>query len=71
MNPLKHYIEALVNFIDQKNWTRIGLINGPTPYHRYVAELLQREFLNDLGINVVPYIRLTCEDSFSQALKVI
>ena len=71
MNPLKHYIEALVNFIDQKNWTRIGLINGPTPYHQYVAELLQRELLSDLGINVVPYIRLTCEDSFSQALKVI
>ena len=70
MNPLKHYIEALVNLIDQKNWTRIGLINGPTPYHQYVAELLQRDLLNDLGINVVPYIRLTGE-SFSQPLKVI
>ena len=58
MNPLVHYIESLVSFTDQLNWTRIGLISDGSHYHELAAELFQKQLLDDFNITVAPYIRL-------------
>ena len=43
MNPLIHYVEALVAFFDHLNWTRIGLISDDTYYYEFAAELVQQK----------------------------
>ncbi len=59
MNPLEYYIKALVSFLDQQNWTRIGLITGDTYYHRFAAELLQKKLFANLNITLTPFVRVT------------
>ena len=71
MNPLVHYIEALVSFTDQLNWTRIGLISDGSRYHEYVAETFQKELLSNFGRFVVPYIRLHQTIDFGRVLTAI
>ena len=58
MNPLVHYIEALVSFTDQLNWTRIGLISDDALYHQFAAELFKKQLLNKKGGFVSPSINL-------------
>ncbi len=70
MNPLIHYIEALISFTDSLNWTRIGLISDDTHYHQFAAELLQIQLKDDLRRTVVPYIRLHKGNVFHRALQV-
>lgn len=67
MNPLTHYVEALVSIVNQLNWTRIGLISDDTHYNQYTAELLQKHLLDP----VVPYIRLRKNPDFHQVLQTI
>ena len=50
MNPLVHYIEALISFTDELNWTRIGLISDGSHYHEFAAELFQ------VQRKIAPYI---------------
>lgn len=57
MNPLQHYVEALVGFIGQLNWTRIGLISDDAPYHLFAAEMLEKKLLENPEVTVSPYIR--------------
>ena len=71
MNPLVHYIEALVSFTDQLNWTRIGLISDGSRYHEYVAEIFQKELLSNFGRSVVPYIRLHQTIDFGRVLTAL
>ena len=71
MNPLVHYIKALVSFIDQLNWTRIGLISDGSHYHQFAADLFQTELLDDFDIFVAPYIRLDKDSDILHALKII
>ena len=40
LHPLSHYIEAIVSFIDEWKWSRIGMIRDDTLYHQYAAEML-------------------------------
>ena len=68
MNPLVHYIEALVSFTDALNWTRIGLISDGSRYNEYVAEIFQKELLTNFGRFVVPYIRLHQNTDFGHIL---
>ena len=70
MNPLVHYIEALVSFTDQLNWTRITLISDGSLYHEFAAELFQTQLLDDFNISVAPYIRLD-NNSEIMALQMI
>ena len=39
MNLLIHYIQTLISFTDQLNWTRVGLIGDGTYYYQFKAEL--------------------------------
>ena len=71
MNPLVHYIEALVSFTDQLNWTRIGLISDGSRYHEYVAEIFQKELLSNFGRFVFPYIRLHQTIDFGRVLTAL
>ncbi len=65
MNPLTHYIDALVSLTWRLNWTRIGLISDDTLYYQFTAELLQRQ------LHMVPYITLHHNSLFKQALETI
>ena len=40
IHPLSHYIEAIVSFINEWKWSRIGLIRDDTLYYQYAAEML-------------------------------
>ena len=71
MNPLVHYIKALVSFTNQLNWTRIGLISDGSHYHQFAVDLFQTQLLDNLGISAAPYIRLDKNSSILQALKII
>ena len=68
MNPLVHYIEALVSFTDQLNWTRIGLISDGSHYHELAAELFQRKLSTR---SVIPYVRLSESINITCALQMI
>lgn len=59
MRPLSHYIESLVGFFDELNWTRIGLITGNSYYYQFAAELLQKRLLQDPQNIVIPSVRIT------------
>ena len=59
MEPLSHYIDALVSFLDHLNWTRVGLITDNTYYYQFAAELLQRRLLQDPKNTVIPFVRIT------------
>ena len=56
MNPIQHCIDATVSFMDQLNWTCIGLITDDTYDHLYVAEMLHKKLLENPTI--APYIRM-------------
>ena len=58
MNPIQHYIAATVSFMDQLNWTRIGLITDDTYYHLFAAEMLQKKLLENPKRSIAPYIRI-------------
>lgn len=57
MNPL------LVSLLKKLNWTRIALIVENADYHRYEAELLQKELLSVGGVIVAPYVGVSPLDS--------
>ena len=40
IHPLSHYIDAIVSYIDEWKWSRIGLIRDDTLYYQYAAEML-------------------------------
>ena len=65
MNPLVHYIEALVSFTDQLNWTRIGLISDGSHYHEFAAELFQ------VQRKIAPYIYAQNNSDFHYTLQKI
>ena len=67
MNPLVHYIDALVKFTDYLNWTRIGLISDGSLYHEFASELFQTQLLD----NADPYIRLVNKSYINRALQII
>ena len=71
MNPLVHYIEALVSFTEQLNWTRIGLISDGSHYHEFAAELFQTQLLYDFNITVAPYVRLDNNSETIMALQMV
>ena len=71
MNPLVHYIKALVSFTDQLNWTRIGLISDGSHYHQFAADLFQTQLLDNFGISAALYIHWNKNSSIVQALKII
>ena len=45
IQPLSHYIETIVSFIDAWNWSRIGLIRDDTLYYQYAAEMLNAKLV--------------------------
>jgi hypothetical protein len=57
MNPIQHYIDAVVSFVDRLNWTRIGLITDDTLYHLFAVELLQKRLQSNPQRTITPYIR--------------
>ena len=56
LNPLSHYIQATVSFIEQWNLTCITVISEDTYYHQYAAELLYKELLQDSKREVSPML---------------
>lgn len=54
MNPLQHYIDAVASFVDELNWTRIGLISDDTYYHLFAAEMLQKKLFEKTRQNYCP-----------------
>ena len=71
MNPLVHYIEALVSFTDQLNWTRIGLISDGSHYHEFAAELFQQQLFKNYERSIVPYIYAHDNSDFHYTLQKI
>ena len=69
MNPLVHYIEALISFTDQLNWTRIGLISDNSHYHHYAAELFQTQLLDKYKIFAAPNIHVNHNPDISRILQ--
>ena len=63
MNPLMHYVEALVAFFDHLNWTRIGLISDDTYYYEFAAELLQQKLLENSERRITPFVRISESDN--------
>ena len=59
MNPLEHYIEALVSFTGELKWTRIGLISDGADFNLFAAEKLQTALHRNSEISIIPYIRVS------------
>ena len=55
-NPLSHYIQATVSFIEQWNLTCISVISEDAYYHQYAAEMLYKELLQDSNREVTPML---------------
>ena len=70
MNPLIHYIHALIGFTNQLNWTRVGLISDGTYYYETAAELLQK-LMSQSGKPLVPYIRMKKNSILQQVFQTI
>ena len=66
MNPLVHYIKALVSFTDKLNWTRIGLISDGSHYHEFATELFQVQ-----KRSIAPYIYTDDNSDFHYTLQKI
>ena len=45
IQPLSNYIESIVRFIEEWNWSRVGLIRDDTLYYQYSAELLHSKLV--------------------------
>lgn len=72
MWPLAHYTEAVVSFIDQWNWTRIGLISDTSNYYRYAAETLHNKILQGSDDRIViPSVTVTHESNSFEALNTV
>ncbi len=72
MNPLDHYIEALVTFTLQQNWTRIGVISDNTAYYRFAADRLQQQYDNAASQRTVtPFIRRHRKDGLNHILPTL
>ena len=69
MNPLAHYVEALVAFFDHLNWTRIGLISDDTYYYEFAAELVQQKLLENPERRIVPFVRISESDNKTKAIQ--
>lgn len=76
MNPLDHYIEALINLVIRQNWTRIGVVSDNTLYYQFAAEVLQKQLVSDYQNNstkvgtwtfFLPSESVRCMLSFQQA----
>ena len=68
MRPLSHYLQAIVSFIQQWNWTRIGLISDDSYYYQYAAELLMKQLSQDGNKVITPLITVTENGRFSDTL---
>lgn len=55
MNPLEHYIDALVSFTNELNWTRIGLISDGADINILAAEKLQMALLRNSERSITLY----------------
>ena len=69
MNPLMHYVEALVAFFDHLNWTRIGLISDDTYYYEFAAELVQQKLLENSELRIVPFVRISESDNRTKTIQ--
>lgn len=69
MNPLTHYIDALVTFCDQLKWTRIGLISDDNHYYTFAAELLQQKLLENPERTITPFVRIGERDNRSKSIQ--
>ena len=58
MRPLSHYLQAIVSFIQQWNWTRIGLISDDSYYYKYAAELLQDRLKGNSDKRIAPVLEV-------------
>lgn len=70
MNPLNHYVQALISFVDQLNWTRVALVSDNTYYYQFAAELLQMKMCES-GKTVVPLITLDEKPLLHQTLQTV
>ncbi len=68
MNPLTHYMDALVAFCDHLNWTRIGLIGDSTHYYQFAAELLQQKLLENPERRITPFVRINEGDNTTRII---
>ena len=69
MNPLTHYVEALVAFFDHLNWTRIGLISDGTYYYEFAAELVQQKLLENSERRIIPFVRISESDNRTKTIQ--
>ena len=63
MKPVLNYVDALVSFFSQWNWTRIGLINADSRYYQYIAEVLLIRLQKDLKKIITPTLTLSSGQS--------
>ena len=70
MNPLVHYIQTLISFTAELNWTRIGLISDGSIYYQYAADQL-KQLVHSSGRAFIPYVRLDKGIEFRQALETV
>ena len=71
MKPLSHYIEAIVSFVDQWNWTRIGLISDDSLYYQYAAELLLEKLKENNHTEVTPILTVNNNSSIVRSIKTV
>ena len=70
MNPLIHYIQTLISFTAELNWTRVGLISDGSIYYQYAADQL-KQLVHNSGRAFIPYVRLDKDIEFRQALETV
>ena len=71
MKPLSHYIEAIVSFVDQWNWTRIGLISDDSLYYQYAAELLLEKLKENNHTEVTPILTVNNNSSIVRSIQTV
>ena len=70
MNPVSHYAQAVINYTNHLNWTRIGLISDSTNYYQLAAQLLQ-EAMHQSERTFTPLVMLNGNSSIRQSLQTI
>ena len=69
MRPLSHYLQAIVSFIQQWNWTRIGLISDDSYYYQYATELLQKKLRNDPSRFLTPFLTVSGYSNHTKTIQ--
>ena len=69
MNPLTHYLDALVAFCDQLEWTRVGLISDDNHFYTFAAELLQQKLLVNAERTITPFVRISERDNTRKTIQ--